>query len=118
MPHDRYYLDAPLLAGESVVLEEGEWHHLANVARGRCGDPIDLINGKGQIAHATITALRKSSATVQIDEVEQETRKKSPLILIQALPRMNHLEWIIEKGTELDVTSFWLFPDFSVKKRR
>jgi 16S rRNA (uracil1498-N3)-methyltransferase len=23
---------------------------------------------------------------------------------------MNHLEWIIEKGTELNATEFWLFP--------
>src|SRR5690606_11541255 len=28
----------------------------------------------------------------------------------QAIPRSNRLETILEKGTELGVTSFWLFP--------
>ena len=29
---------------------------------------------------------------------------------------MNHLEWIIEKGTELNATAFWLFPGMLSEK--
>jgi 16S rRNA (uracil1498-N3)-methyltransferase len=110
MPHHRYYLDAPFLESETLVLADEEFHHLARVLRARKGDVVELVNGRGQLAQATVTELKKRDAELHILRVSEGTGQKSPLILAQALTRMNHLEWVIEKGTELNVTSFWLFP--------
>ena len=109
MPHNRYYIDAPLALNESVTLSGDEWHHLTRVSRSRKGDVVELVNGKGQLAEASICDLRKNDAELLIETVTQKP-SPPPLILAQAIPRMNHLEWIIEKGTELGATAFWLFP--------
>ena len=109
MPHNRYYIDAQLHLNESVTLSGDEWHHLTRVSRSRKGELVELINGKGQLAEASISDLRKNDAELLIETVTQKP-SPPPLILAQAIPRMNHLEWIIEKGTELGATAFWLFP--------
>jgi 16S rRNA (uracil1498-N3)-methyltransferase len=110
MPHNRYYVDSPFQKETSVILDGDEFHHLARVSRAKSGDPVELVNGRGQLAQATIGTLNKRHAELKIDQVIEKPRQKAPLILAQALTRMNHLEWIIEKGTELDASTFWLFP--------
>jgi len=110
MPHNRYFLDQPFQDQACIILDGDEFHHLARVSRTKTGETIELVNGRGQLAEATITRLNKHEAELQIDCVIEKSRLKAPLILAQALTRMNHLEWIIEKGTELDASAFWLFP--------
>jgi 16S rRNA (uracil1498-N3)-methyltransferase len=109
MPHDRFYIDAPLEPGETVLLADAELHHLT-VSRVRVGQCVALINGKGKLAQARLAALDKKQAQLAIETVVQEERIDREIILAQGLARMNHLEWIVEKGTELGVTAFWLFP--------
>lgn len=110
MPHNRYYIDALFEKNGTVHLSNSEWNHLVRVSRSRKGDTVELINGRGQLALATVQELRKNDAALVLDEIIKEIPPLPQLILAQAIPRMNHLEWIIEKGTELNVTSFWLFP--------
>jgi len=109
MPHDRFYCDSPLEQETLVSLKEAELHHLI-VSRARIGQAVELINGKGKLAQATLTCLDKKQALLRINSVSQDPEESPYIILAQGLPRMNHLEWIVEKGTELGVTAFWLFP--------
>ena len=109
MPHNRYYIDAPLQKDATVALTGDEWHHLTRVLRARTKDTLELINGKGTLAEAMVSTLKKNDAELTITHILEEKSPPPPLILAQAIPRMNHLEWIIEKGTELNATSFWLF---------
>jgi 16S rRNA (uracil1498-N3)-methyltransferase len=109
MPHNRYFIDSPLNQHSSVTLSGDEWHHLTRVLRARQGERIELINGKGQLAEATVEQLKKNEAELIVGAVISKPPLPS-LILAQAIPRMNHLEWIIEKGVELNATQFWLFP--------
>jgi 16S rRNA (uracil1498-N3)-methyltransferase len=110
MPHNRYYVDSPFQKEATAILDGEEFHHLARVTRVKRGDPVELVNGRGQLAHATLSTLSKRQVELRIDQVMEKPRQKAPLLLAQALTRMNHLEWIIEKGTELDTSAFWLFP--------
>ncbi len=110
MPHNRYYIDSPLEMGISLNLEGEECHHLTRVLRARAGELVELVNGKGSLATAKIVQLNKKDAELAVIRVDEMQSSSFPLILAQAMPRMHHLEWIIEKGTELNVTTFWLFP--------
>lgn len=110
MPDNRYFLDAPLSSHALVSLEGDEWHHLTHVMRAKPGKCIELVNGRGQIARATLTALHKKSATAHVEEIEELPFPQYSLVLAQALPLPSILPWIIEKGTELGATAFWLFP--------
>lgn len=110
MPHNRYYLDTPFQNNDTVTLIEDEFHHLAHVSRAQQGDLIEIVNGRGQLAQGHLIELRKHEAKLHLVQVTETMNPKIPLILAQALTRMNHLEWIIEKGTELGAAAFWLFP--------
>jgi 16S rRNA (uracil1498-N3)-methyltransferase len=109
MPYDRFYIDAPLKKEDTVLLAETELHHLA-VSRARVGQSVELINGKGRLANATLLTLDKREARLKVDSAHEESHPSKQIILAQGLPRMNHLEWIVEKGTELGVSQFWFFP--------
>lgn len=109
MPHDRYYLNSPLLPKHSYSLEGNEWHHL-QVTRSRPGKMIELVNGNGGLAEGRIETLEKRSITVVIEKVIHEKPPQKPFILCMGLMKKNLLDWVIEKGTELGASSFWLFP--------
>lgn len=118
MPHNRYFLDQPFQENTSVVLTGDEFHHLSRVLRVKVGDRVEMVNGRGQLAKADLAELKKHEAKLHLVQVSEKNLQKTPLVLAQALPRMNHLEWIVEKGTELGVSIFWLFPGILSEKEQ
>lgn len=117
MPAERYYIPDNLEAGSQIALEGQEYHHLANVMRGRIGDEVELVNGLGLLATASIDALEKKRAVLSISNVLKQDRPKQSLIIAQGMPRLNRLEPIIEKATELGATEIWLFPASRSEKK-
>ncbi|WP_420420919.1 RsmE family RNA methyltransferase [Simkania sp.] len=110
MPADRFYLKESFNQGDIVFLEEEEFHHLSRVMRKKEGDAIELVNGMGALAQAKLLQIEKRKASLEILETSKHEPLLPPLILIQALPKLSHLDWIIQKGTELGASSFYLFP--------
>lgn len=99
MPHDRFY------SPDLETLSKKELHHLQAVMKKQKGDSIEVVDGKGTLAKAKV-----QGSTFQISS---KTTEKSPPpgpILVQGLAHPQKLELIIEKGTELGATAFWLFP--------
>lgn len=117
MPIERYFLEEELHEGEAYPLADGEFHHLSRVVRARCRDEVEVVNGKGVLARAIVTEIAKDRATLEIKERLQVLPHRQQLILAQGLPKLNRLDFILEKGTELGVDQFILFPgDLSIKK--
>lgn len=116
MPHERFFTDSDLKEGQSVYLDSDEAHHL-KVMRPWPGDTFEVINGRGFLAKAQLLELAKEKALLKIIDVSFEEEPKPYLKLFQAIPRMNRLDTILEKSTELGVTEIVLFPgDKSEKK--
>ncbi|HSX04444.1 MAG TPA: RsmE family RNA methyltransferase [Rhabdochlamydiaceae bacterium] len=116
MPENRFFTEAKLEKAEQIELTSEEFRHLQVMRRGK-NDEIELVDGKGCLAKGTIAELSKHAATIQINEVYKEPLRSKRIILIQALVRQSSLDYIIEKGTELGASEFWLFPAvFSEKK--
>lgn len=109
MPAERYYIDELLEQDLEVALEGDECHHLTRVMRAKIDDEVELINGRNVLARARITYLDKNKAHLFITNIEQGP-KKPTIILAQGICRFNRLEYILEKGTELNASEFWLFP--------
>lgn len=110
MPIERYFSNAQLLQGTSITIEGQEFHHLVHVMRSKKDDSIELIDGKGSLAIAKIRSIDKKQAVVEILNLQTQPQPKLKLILLQAMPRLNRLEFILEKCTELGMTDLWLFP--------
>ncbi len=111
MPENRFFSDTPLNELKSITLTDVELHHLAHVMRCKVGDSVELVNGKGVLARALVLSISKREANLEIISiVRQEKLNSCPIILIQALPRPNRLDTILEKGTEIGMDEIWLFP--------
>lgn len=117
MPAERYYYPSQLSANEHIHLEDEEAHHMIRVMRARVGDTVELVNGKGILAEAQITNLSKVTAELKVIEIKKQVRSPAPIIIAQSLPKLNRIDVIVEKGTELGMTELWFYPgDLSEKK--
>lgn len=117
MPVERFFIDNPLLEKTTVILERSEAFHLTHVIRLKVGDVVELVNGKNALASACILSIHKLETSLFVEKTLHNPAPKPHLILCVAYPRFARLEVVIEKGTELNVSSFWLFPgDRSEKK--
>ncbi len=116
MPHNRYFV--PQSFSENVIQIEGsELHHLRTVCRNKPGDSIEMIDGKGSLGLGRVRSLSKESATVELLSLESKPRPDFVLTLFLALLKPSHLEYAIEKATEVGAMRFELFvADLSEKK--
>jgi len=104
MPADRFFFEGPFT--DTFVLTGDECKHLSRVMRKGEGDRVEVINGQGELAHVEVTALTKHEAHLHVIEIVRG-EEDPPLTLIQALPtKLSSLELILQKGTELGVTTF------------
>jgi len=110
MPAERYYLSEKFGVGEELFLVEDEFQHLTRVMRAKESEEIELVNGAGGLASAIIERLEKKRAVLKIEKVSTESPSSKKIILAQAIPRINRLDFIVEKGTELGMSELWLFP--------
>ena len=92
-----------------IVLSGDEMRHV-KVMRTPIGETIELVNGKSCIAEAVLEKYENDAAIFKLIKLEQCEPNKTVCILAQGLTKMNHLDFIIEKGTELGANAFWLFP--------
>ncbi|MBP9840899.1 MAG: 16S rRNA (uracil(1498)-N(3))-methyltransferase [Simkaniaceae bacterium] len=111
MPSHRFFSSGSTIEGE-------EFHHLTRVMRNQVGDEIELIDGKGSLSLAKITSIEKKEATLKILATSTEEPPKERYSLIQGVPQGAKIEWVLEKGTELDIDDFLFFgsKDFSPNK--
>ena len=102
---ERFYLNCALQQGP-IRLEGAEAHHLA-VCRLCPGDHVFLFNGDGRQYSAIIHSLARRSADLEIIGVESPLREHRFRLEVAApLPKGDRAQFLLEKLTELGVTSF------------
>ena len=88
----------------SVELSGPEAHHLSNVRRLTVGDKVELFDGVGTIAVATIAATANKRISLRVDEIKILPRPTQEQIVIAAsIAKGDRFDWMIEKCTELGV---------------
>lgn len=110
MPKERFFFDADFVQNEQISLCDQEFHHLIHVMRVKVGQLVELVNGRGALASAQVKLIEKKQVIVLIENVFKSDPCSSEVILAQSIPRINRLDFILEKGTELGMTEIWLFP--------
>lgn len=98
-------LDVPEVGGE-VELDLESSHYLLNVLRCKINDALNIFNGNNFSYMAIIEAITKKIVTIKITEAEFKNIE-SPLKihLIQSMSKGDKMDYIIQKSTELGVTS-------------
>jgi 16S rRNA (uracil1498-N3)-methyltransferase len=103
---ERFYTTDALGPGE-YHLSGAEAHHLSTVRRFTFGDRVTLFNGDGNEYAAEIIAVSKKSVALDILSVSAVDRELPfPLVIASTLPKGDRADFLIEKLTELGVTSF------------
>lgn len=116
MPHNRYFIEkSSFHLQEHIEIREEEHHHLSKVMRMQKGDPVEIVNGCGDLATGPIVEITKTYTLVNTTHLFSDT-SLSNIILCQALPKFPNLQWIVEKCTELGVDQILLFPSDLAEK--
>lgn len=90
------------------MLNEFEQKHITGTMRKKEGDIIGIIDGSGGFFESRISQI-KPSLKLDIIRHEQKPKPAVNLALAMAFIKPARLEFILEKGTELGVTQFFIY---------
>lgn len=102
----RFFVPAESLQGGQIVISGEPYHHLRKVLRLKVGAIVLLLDGQGRCCEVRIEAMHTEQATTSLLRQWQEPRASLPITLLQALPKGDKFDLILQKGTELGVSSF------------
>jgi 16S rRNA (uracil1498-N3)-methyltransferase len=102
---DRFFSSTPITA-DRTTLDGPEAHHLSHVMRAAPGERLTLFDGSGAEFEAEVVTVRRSAVELRVIERHQIDRELPfPLEVGVALPKGDRQKWLVEKLTELGVTS-------------
>lgn len=106
MSHPRFFVAQPAEPGERVALDSEESKH-ARVRRVSTGEVVEVFDGHGWSARARFEPTTRHSASVRITEILPPMHRESPLDLTLAIGvlKSDRFDWMVEKTTELGVTT-------------
>ncbi len=101
----RVLLPVAEVAPESVRVEGERFHYLAHVLRLRAGDAVEVFDGRGRSFDAHIESADERGATLRLLS-ERRSRPLRRITVVQALPKADKLEQVLQHGTELGASAF------------
>jgi 16S rRNA (uracil1498-N3)-methyltransferase len=99
----RYYIDPAAWSAGTMVLAGEEAHHFLHVLRGKADDTIVVMDGAGRQAVARVVEATRREARLEVLRQRVIPRSAVEITLIQAVPREQKMDVIIQKATELGV---------------
>lgn len=106
----RVYVGDELSLGADITLDKAASHYLKQVLRLKSGAAVVLFNGIDGRDYAGIVNVDRKLVRVNIEKstgVSAESAVKSEIL--QGLSRFDHIDWSIQKTTELGVNRITLF---------
>jgi len=88
--------------GRTLELPDGEAHHVLKVLRGRSGDQVEVVDTVGRLFAAE---LRGGGEVVVVAELAAPDVTDTRVTLYQAVPKGGRMDLVVEKATEVGVTS-------------
>ena len=111
-PDSRFY--CPLISVGTIILDENESSHAVRVCRAANGDTLQLCDGLGHYADATITKADAKACEVRVDTVEDAPFKRPRLNLGIACLKDDALEEVVFHAAQTETDSvIFLRTDYS-----
>ncbi|MBE7022598.1 MAG: 16S rRNA (uracil(1498)-N(3))-methyltransferase [Ruminococcaceae bacterium] len=102
----KFFIEKSQLKNHCAHLTGQDVTHITRVLRLKPGDELLLCDGEGMDYQARILSFDKATLTAEIlAEHPSETEPNVKVTLYQGLPKQGKMEWIIEKCTEMGVTT-------------
>ena len=103
----RLFVFEKLAIGDEIVIAGEEAHHIIRVLRLGPGHSVSISDGKSVESLGVISDIDIRDTKIKIRILDQNKSKETkPFItLLQALPKGEKFDWIIQKSTELGVST-------------
>ncbi|WP_348264449.1 RsmE family RNA methyltransferase [Telmatobacter sp. DSM 110680] len=93
----------------TATLEGAQAEHMIRVLRAQLGEEADVVAG-GKVFHSVVALITDGGpggkAEVRFNLIaEVESEPAMPVTVVMSIFKFDHMEWAIEKATELGVTS-------------
>lgn len=105
----RFNVSPTDINGSTATLRGNESHHLKDVLRLKPGNRITLFDGTGNTYEGEISLITINSTTVEIDKINKIDDSRPILHLGQALITSKKIDLVVQKATELGITSLTPF---------
>jgi 16S rRNA (uracil1498-N3)-methyltransferase len=101
----RFFIDPSQVAGSTITVTGDDLRHIRTVLRKGPGDLLTLADGKGRVYTARIEELRKDGIVTSVIDQRQQEPAGPRIILGQGIAKSDKMDWIVQKATELGVSS-------------
>ncbi|MCB0482935.1 MAG: 16S rRNA (uracil(1498)-N(3))-methyltransferase [Flavobacteriales bacterium] len=100
-----HYFYAQNIAKDLIILDESETRHATKVLRLRVGDPLCILDGRGNTYDCRLIQTGGSLSVAQIQSMEHHPPPTKATLGIALAPTKStdRFEWFLEKATELGV---------------
>lgn len=106
----RYFVEDANRNGSLVVIDNEDVHHIRHVMRMKEQDTIICCFHSGKAAICEITDIEEKCVVATIKQWEEQTRELPvDVTIFHGLPKVDKLEWVIQKGTELGMKALTPF---------
>lgn len=102
----RFFVSPATLHDDQILIDGEPHHHLRNVLRIKPGAKLLLLDGLGQCCEARLEQVHAESSLAKVLRRWQESETALPITLLQALPKKDKFDLVLQKGTELGITCF------------
>lgn len=104
----QFFLPLDSVQNETFHLSGPEAFHIVKVLRAKEGDKLSLFDGKGGKFEGVIEMIHPDGSISGriVSTIEKVAQRQVELRLYQGLLKGSHWDYVLEKGTELGVTTF------------
>lgn len=100
----RFFVPPGAVSGDNMVVTGKEAHHIVDVMRLGVSDAITVFDGTGTEYDGLIREIGKAGVTIAVTATRRSAASRCcSVTLIQAVPKKDKMEYIVEKATELGV---------------
>ena len=87
---------------DQIFLSETESRHCIKVLRHKCGDQIQILDGRGNLYHCSIIDENPRECILNIDDTDYQKLHSCSLHVVIAPPKNpDRIDWLIEKSVEM-----------------
>ncbi|NTW05627.1 MAG: 16S rRNA (uracil(1498)-N(3))-methyltransferase, partial [Peptococcaceae bacterium] len=102
---NRFFIDPDNFDSETPVIDGSDVNHIAKVLRMAPGQVVEILDGNGRGAQASILAINNKEVALKIvDYFSPGGEPPVKITLVQGLSKGDKMEYVVQKATELGVT--------------
>ncbi|MEJ5363524.1 MAG: RsmE family RNA methyltransferase [Desulfosoma sp.] len=109
MTRRRFFCESLDRPGKTLTLDADVSHHLWRVLRHREGEAVELCDGRGRTARATIRGHRQGRVEVELLSVTREEPDDVWTVFMVPWARSDRMDLVVRQAVELGVSELWFF---------